>query len=57
MLSYKEAYMKVRVELEMEIDMTELSIAEVRRIIDQLVSADETRVVKGTKVTDFEILE
>ena len=57
MLCHKEADMKVRVELEMEIDMTELSIAEVRRIIEQLVSADETRVVKGTKVTDFEILE
>lgn len=49
--------MRVRVEIEMDIDMRELSIAEIRRIIDQLVSADETRVVKNVTVQDFEIVD
>ncbi len=49
--------MRVKVELELEVDMKELSFAEVRRLIDQLVTADESRVIKNVKVQDFEIIE
>lgn len=49
--------MRVKVELELDVDMKELSFAEITRLIDQLVSADESRVVKNVKVQDFEIIE
>jgi hypothetical protein len=48
---------RVKVELELDVDMKELSFAEITRLIDQLVSADESRVVKNVKVQDFEIIE
>lgn len=41
----------------MDIDVKELSIAEFGRIVDQLVRADETRVVKNVSVKDFEIVD
>ncbi len=47
--------MKVEVELELEIDLSELSISEIQRIIKQLIDTDESRVVRDATVTDFRI--
>ncbi|MFP4302905.1 MAG: hypothetical protein ACLFPW_12065, partial [Spirochaetaceae bacterium] len=51
-----EAIVKVNVELELDLDLKELSLAELQRIIRQLVSTDESRVVKEAKVKEFKIL-
>ncbi len=48
--------MKVRVELEMEVDLKELSIAELQKLIKQVVKDDESKVIKKTRVVNFEIL-
>lgn len=48
--------MKVNVELELDVDLKELSLAELQRLIRQLVNADESRVVKEAKVKDFKIV-
>jgi hypothetical protein len=40
----------------MDIDLKELSISEVQRIVGQLINADESRVVKSATVKDFKIL-
>lgn len=48
--------MKVHVELEVDIDLKEMSIAEVRKIIQQVVSADQSRMVKDVQVTNVKLL-
>lgn len=48
--------MKVKVELEMEVDLKELSIAELQKLIKQVVKNDDSRVIKKTRVVNFEIL-
>lgn len=40
----------------MDIDLKELSISEVQRIVGQLINTDESRVVKSATVKDFKIL-
>lgn len=49
--------MKVNVELELDMDLKELSLAELQRIIRQLVATDESRVVKEAKVKNFKIVK
>ena len=49
--------MKVSVELELDVDLKELSLAELQRIIRQLIATDDSRVVKEAKVKDFKILK
>lgn len=48
--------MKIRVELEMEIDLKELSITELRKLIAQAIDKDESRVIKDTRVVGFEVV-
>ncbi|GEM_PF-5011110 len=48
--------MKVKVELEMDLDLKQLSLSELRKLIEQVVRADDSEVVKETKVVNFEIL-
>jgi hypothetical protein len=48
--------MKVKVELEMDLDLSKLSLGEVRKIVEQIIQAEQSKVVKSTKVTGFEIL-
>lgn len=49
--------MKVNVELELDVDLKELSLAELQRVIRQLVATDESRVVKEAKVKSFKIVK
>ncbi len=49
--------MKVNVELELDVDLKELSVAELQKIIRQLIATDESRVVKEAKVKDFKIVK
>jgi hypothetical protein len=53
----REERVKVNVELELDVDLKELSLAELQRIIRQLVSTDESRVVKEAKVKNFKIVK
>ncbi len=48
--------MKVKVELEMEVDLKELSITELQKLIKQVVKNDDSRVIKKTRVVSFEVL-
>ncbi len=48
--------MKVKVELEMELDLKQLSLSELKKLIEQVVRADESEVIKETKVVNFEIM-
>ncbi|MFP4329614.1 MAG: hypothetical protein ACLFP6_02740 [Spirochaetaceae bacterium] len=47
--------MKVQVEMELDVDLKELSLSELQRIVRQLFAADESRVVRKAKVTDIRI--
>lgn len=49
--------MKVNVQLELDVDLKEMSLAELQRIIRQLIATDESRVVKEAKVKDFKIVK
>lgn len=48
--------MKIKVELEMEIDLKELSITELRKLIAQVIDKDGSKVIKDTRVVGFEVL-
>ena len=40
----------------MEVDLKELSITELRKLIKHVVKNDDSRVIKKTRVVNFEIL-
>lgn len=48
--------MKIKVELEMELDLKELSIGELRKLIKQIMDPEESKIIKETHVVNFEIL-
>lgn len=48
--------MKVKVELEMEVDLKQISLTELRKLIQQVVNTEDSRVVKKTRVVNFEIV-
>ncbi len=48
--------MKVKVELEMEVDLKQINLTELRKLIQQVVNTEESKVVKKTRVVNFEIV-
>ena len=48
--------MRIKVEMEMELDLKELNISELRKLIKQIMEPEESKVIKETHVVKFEIL-
>ena len=48
--------MKVKVELEMEVDLKQINLTELRKLIQQVFNTEESKVVKKTRVVNFEII-
>ncbi|MCA1755135.1 MAG: hypothetical protein LC641_10635 [Spirochaeta sp.] len=48
--------MKIKVELEMELDLKELNISELKKLIKQVMEPEQSNVIKETRVVDFKIL-
>ena len=48
--------MRVKVEVELDIDLKAFNIQELKKIVSRLLSSDKSEVIRETKITNVELL-